>query len=353
MCRLIILASLLGLASCSVNPELVQPMNKRGIAVAHVNASMETVPVASGDDAADDPAIWVHPENGAASRILGTDKQSGLAVYNLDGEILQFLELGRLNNVDLRQQVEVQGELVDIAAATNRTDIGFDLFSINATTGEVSPLGTWPVDLIEPYGICMYRDASNRPHVFVNGTSGRYQQWLVESIAPLQVSLLREFSVDSQPEGCAADDQQHLLFVGEEMRGVWRMSTDPQLTEMTLIDEVGTGALVADVEGMDIYRRSEDEAYLVVSSQGDFTYAVYQAQGDYAYLGSFQIVANEVSGIDGAQETDGLALTAANLGSGLGSGALVVQDGFNRMPRDRQNFKLVPWSEIAQALNLE
>lgn len=353
MLRLVFIASLAGLASCAMNPELVEPMTKRGISVAHVYASMETVPVASSDDAADDPAIWVNHQDGAASRILGTDKQSGLAVYNLSGEILQFLELGRLNNVDLRQQVEVDGALVDIAAATNRTDIGFDLFAIDAASGEVQPLGNWPVDLVEPYGICMYRDVDNRAQVFVNGTSGRYQQWLLESIEPLQLSLLREFSVASQPEGCAADDQQHQLFLGEEEHGIWRIATDPGQSDMQLLDEVDTGAVVADVEGMDIYRVSADQAYLVVSSQGDFTYAVYQAQGDYEYLGSFQIVANEETGIDGAQETDGLTLSAANLGPGLERGALVVQDGFNRMPRDRQNFKLVPWETIARALNLD
>src|SRR5690606_4357942 len=29
--------------------------------IAHVRAAMETTPVASEDDAADDPAVWVHP----------------------------------------------------------------------------------------------------------------------------------------------------------------------------------------------------------------------------------------------------------------------------------------------------
>ena len=121
---------------------------------------------------------------------------------------------------------------------------------------------------------------------------------------------------------------------------------------MILIDEVGAGALIADVEGMDLYH-SDDGAYLVVSSQGDFTFAIYRAQGEFDYLGSFQVVANPAGGIDGAQETDGLAVVSANLGPGLEQGALVVQDGFNRLPRERQNFKLVPWSEIARALDLE
>jgi 3-phytase len=52
---------------------------------------VETVPVASTRDAADDPAIWVHPDNPEQSLIVGTDKQSGLYVYALDGSERQYL----------------------------------------------------------------------------------------------------------------------------------------------------------------------------------------------------------------------------------------------------------------------
>jgi len=35
------------------------------------------------------------------------------------------------------------------------------------------------------------------------------------------------------------------------------------------------------------------------------------------------------------------------------AGMLVVQDGRKRMPEDRQNFKYLPWSAIAEALGLQ
>ena len=56
--------------------------------------------------------------------------------------------------------------------------------------------------------------------------------------------------------------------------------------------------------------------------------------------------------IDGAEETDGLAVTSVNLGEGFEQGLLVVQDGFNRRPDETQNFKLVPWAAVAGALKL-
>ena len=51
-----------------------------------VKPVVETTPVPHSGDAADDPAIWVNEANPGASRIFGTDKQGGLAVYDLAGK---------------------------------------------------------------------------------------------------------------------------------------------------------------------------------------------------------------------------------------------------------------------------
>ena len=67
-----------------------------------VVATLETEPVPSSGDAADDPAIWIHPTDPLLSTILGTDKLLGLAVYDLSGQQIQFIPDGNLNNVDLR-----------------------------------------------------------------------------------------------------------------------------------------------------------------------------------------------------------------------------------------------------------
>ena len=62
----------------------------------------ETEPVVTNDDAADDPAIWINLDNTANSLIFGTDKKSGIYVYDLKGNILSYQNLGSINNVDLR-----------------------------------------------------------------------------------------------------------------------------------------------------------------------------------------------------------------------------------------------------------
>ena len=128
-----------------------------------VAAILETDPVPSAEDAADDPAIWLHPTDVSASRILGTNKRSGLHSYDLKGKERQHLPVGRLNNVDLRQGVPWGESRIDIAAATNRTDQSVTLFQISQD-GEVSEITGSRIEtgLTEPYRICLFYNSAGR-----------------------------------------------------------------------------------------------------------------------------------------------------------------------------------------------
>ena len=340
--------ALLGLSGCGNQSDSNTGKFKQ------VHAQVETEPVAAADDAADDPAIWVNREEPAKSRILGTNKKLGLGIYDLEGRELQFLERGRLNNVDIRQQVILGNKPRNIAVATNRTNLSLDLFEIE-DSGYVQWVLEQPLPFEDPYGVCMYQSTSGELFVFANDKNGTYQQWQVSAPrGPLKLKLVREFKVESQPEGCAADDATDTLYLGEEQVGIWQMAADPAVnTTMQLLDHVDKGNLVADVEGMDVYRRDASTAYLVVSSQGDFSYAVYDLTDNNAYLGSFKIIDNRELKIDGVEETDGLAVTATALGDKFPNGMLVVQDGFNQQPDANQNFKLLSWADIAHQLRLK
>ena len=320
---------------------------------------LETTPVTSTGDAADDPAIWVNPHNLAASLVIGTDKEFGIEVYNLQGERIQSIAAGRTNNVDLRM-LPGGGRWTAIAAASNRTSNSISLFLIDQSGQlywlEDSEIAT---GLNEPYGVCMFMNEMG-PQVFVNDTDGSYQQWglnLVEqgpatSLPRYQARLLREFSVSSQPEGCVADDLYQRLFLGIEAAGVRVLSArhDQQVEMQTLVNIDGT-ILYADVEGMSLYQDGV-EGYLVVSSQGNNSYAVYDRLPPFSYRGSFVVAATIDGQIDGASETDGLAVSQYAFDSRFPSGLLVVQDGYNTVPVAAQNFKYVSWQDVAAALNL-
>lgn len=313
---------------------------------------MQTEPVARAGDAADDPAIWVHPTDPTRSRILGTNKKQGLLVYDLQGRQTQLLEAGRLNNVDLRQDLRFGAERFDLAVATQRDENAMVLFAISAQ-GEVSEAARLPTGLGDIYGTCVSRNSEGGLDAFVNDKDGRYEHYrITRDGGRFGARLARSFRVATQPEGCVADDRSGLLFVGEERRGLWVTSVRAdQPATLKMVLPVGP-VLHADVEGMGIYHGA-GKSYLVVSSQGNNSYVVLDAATPFRVRGAFRIGTDAANGIDGASETDGLEVTSANLGGVYGRGMLVVQDGFKRMPDGPQNFKAVVWEDIAKVLKLE
>ncbi|WP_231993154.1 phytase [Mitsuaria sp. 7] len=314
--------------------------------------SAQTEPVRGGGDAADDPAIWVHPTQPAKSRILGTDKKRGLAVYDLQGRETQFLPVGRVNNVDLRQRVRYGDRSWDLAVATQRDQRSVLLFGIDGA-GKVSTLAELPTGLDEVYGICSARNPAGGLDVFVNDKDGRLLQLRVMRKAGAWASAqVASMKLATQPEGCVADEPGRQLFIGEEKRGLWRVALDAdgRLGDAAVILPVGD-MLHADVEGMAVHR-SPAGAWLVVSSQGNDSYVVLDADAPHAVKGRFRVGLNPARGIDAASETDGLDVTSASLGGEYGEGMLVVQDGHKRWPMGRQNFKLVPWSEVVRVIEV-
>ena len=325
------------------------PVNPAAISI---HAVAETTPVASADDAADDPAIWIHPQDPARSLILGTDKHAGLSVYDLQGNLVQFLERGRLNNVDVRSDLQSGNDRVSLAVATNRSIHALDIFGISAN-GDVSLQLSVALTLEDPYGVCMQRTSDGTAVAFVNSTNGDYQQWILNPSGRLDPQLAGTFSLQTQPEGCAVDDLTALLYMGEEDLGVWQMPADASAaSQRVLVDTVGQGHLAADVEGMDVYRTT-DSAYLLVSSQGDHSYALYDLNNSNRFSGSVRITDNPDNGVDGTEETDGLAVTPVAVDDRLPEGLVIIQDGYNRMPDARQNFKLVSWQDLRQALGIQ
>jgi len=339
----------------------------------------ETAPVISTDDAADDPAIWVNPEDPAKSLIVGTDKKYGLIVYNLDGEIVFENKDGRMNNVDLRAGYPITSNDADpstavetiVVSATNRTDKTIAVYAMDPVSGELSNILDEPIpsNFDDPYGLCMYRSAVNgNLYVFANSKDGVVSQWQLydSGRGTLRGTIQRTWKIGSQPEGCVADDVNGVLYIGEEAVGVWRYGAEPkdsfderEQIAATGLGQSSGGRLSADVEGLSLYipdPEYSEAGYLVASSQGNFTYVVYDRAPPHAYRGTFQVVDNTARGVDGSQETDGLDVVAAPVGPDYPQGLLVVQDGFNKTPdgsEATQNFKLISWAAIADALGLE
>lgn len=305
-------------------------------------------------DTMDDPAIWVHPSAPEKSRVLGTNKRWGLLSFNMQGQQVQRLGAGRLNNIDLRQGVRLAGKSRDIAIASNRDRNSLSIFDIN-DQGKLTQLTEQATTLRDIYGLCMYQPEEDELYVFVNEKSGVIAQIALQWQGKyLKATEVAKFSVPSQPEGCVADDEQQRLFVGEENEGIWLFdltAAKPQESAKMIIK--AGGHLVADIEGISLYKPNSEKGYLVVSSQGNDSYLLYDSEPPFAYVDRFRIGVNADKGHDGSAETDGLDVTSSAVGIGVwAQGMMVVQDGRNRMPDENQNFKWVPWSMISQTLGL-
>src|SRR5690606_23269799 len=213
--------------------------------------------------------------------------------------------------------------------------------------------GKVATNIADIYGLCMYQSGkTGQQFVFVNDKSGLIQQYRIDTNGHAwRGSLVRSLQVPSQPEGCVADDQTAVLFVGEEDAGIWRFAAEPDAAvageQIILVDGE---TLVDDVEGLALATHGDNQ-YLIASSQGNDSYVIYDAAAPYALRRRFRVSTNPQLAIDGSSETDGLDVTTRSLGPGFEQGALIVQDGRNRMPEQGQNLKLVPWADILQQLN--
>lgn len=307
----------------------------------------------------DDPAIWVNPADPLKSRVIGTDKDFGLVVFDLEGKTLQKFPDGRLNNVDLRT-VTLGGTEVTLVAASKREDNTIVFYTIAADgTLAHAPTFAYPGSpeqiRLDIYGIGLYADTAGALSVVASFKTGDVVQWTVGGTPDaMTLTFARQWQIPSQPEGVVADDQLGYLYVGEEDAGVWRFDASPTgSTEGTLIDTVGSACLPRDdVEGMGVFSTGPDSGWLVVSAQGVNRYALYprkpDAEGRQDCVGSFNIVTGPT---DPVGETDGLEVTSAALGPDFPDGLMVVQDdrneGFSR------NFKYVSWADVAGALGLK
>ncbi|KPZ66316.1 3-phytase precursor [Pseudoalteromonas sp. P1-16-1b] len=335
----------------NVNYAAQTSVSNSKVAMTHLHASAQTTPVAAFGDAADDPAIWINEQDAKNSLILGTDKRRGLMVYDLAGNKVQSLNIGRLNNVDVRQHQGINNETHTWITASNRTLNSISVFTVDGEN-KVNHVTEIATNLPEIYGMCMYSSDSGH-YVFVNDKSGLFQQYkLTGDQDNLSGELVREFTLPSQPEGCSADDKLGQLFAGEEDAGIWYIGAEPTAGNKAVKLQSVNEQLVADVEGMEIYH-ANDGRYLVVSSQGDNSYVLYKISDDtqpsLSFAGKFNVIANLDKGIDGVGETDGLTVTAKAL-PGYPEGMLIVQDGYNRMPLQPQNFKVIDWREVKKAI---
>lgn len=322
-----------------------------------VAASDETDPVESEGDAADDPAIFVDRTRPERSLILGTDKDRGLGVYDLEGNLLQFLDTGHFNNVDVRDRFPLGGQEIAIAAACETSKEAVAIFRIDPEARRLVELdGRFELG-VDPAGLCLSRTADGRIYVFVTGFDREVEeddwlsQWelLPRSDGSVGAKRVRRIRVSSACEGLVADDEAGVLYLAEENVGIWSLPVDPaSAVAPRLRHRVHPdGKLHRDVEGLAL-ADTRTGSYLIASSQGSDDFVVFRRDDDLSYVTRFEL--SESPGIDRVTHTDGIEAFVGPLGHLYPAGLFIAQDDEN--DDGRQNFKLVCWSEVTRRVGL-
>ncbi len=320
-----------------------------------VTAKAETAAVEDGEDAADDPAIWLDPNQPANSKIIATNKGGGILVYDLNGRELQNYKTGKMNNIDVRYDFQLGDQKVDIVGATNRSTNTIDIFAIDGETGGLTDIVAEPIKgkMEEVYGFSLYHSLrTGKFYALVLGKEGEFEQYeLVDNgSGKITGKLVREFKLATQSEGLAADDEYGVMYIAEEDYAIYKYNAEPDGGNQPLstVDIADGRRLQDDIEGLTIYYGADGHGYLIASSQGSDSYAVYDREGNNAYLDSFQIADGALT--DGTSSTDGIDVLGFGLGGQYPDGLFLAQDDSNMDSGKElnQNFKLVDWGQIAK-----
>jgi 3-phytase len=200
----------------------------------------------------------------------------------------------------------------------------------------------------EAYGICLYRQGQDL-FGFSILKDGTIHQIKLDVSGPTPISsIVRTYKLNTQSEGCVVDETTNRLYVAEEDVGLWRFDLSaPANAAPKLVQGADGKALVADAEGVALADEGEGKGYIIVSSQGDNAYTVFR-RSDETYVGRFRIEAGEFGA---TEETDGIELITGNFGPRAPEGLFIAQDGDNAA--GAQNFKLVSWATIKDALGIK
>jgi 3-phytase len=115
-------------AGCTADPPAEPP--ESAVEIQRVTPTVVTERVVHD---ADDPAIWIHPEDPSQSLILGTDKDVDGALYafDLSGRVVgRVSDLKRPNNVDIELGLTLGGVATDIAVLTERYANSIRVFTL-------------------------------------------------------------------------------------------------------------------------------------------------------------------------------------------------------------------------------
>jgi 3-phytase len=299
----------------------------------NVQSKVETPAVISGGDAADDPAIWVDQANPVNSKIYGTDKDSGIYTYDIEGNELQYFSLGLINNVDVRSGLH-HFAFESVLAGTRLDDNSLIVIPIDDQgLLVIDELISYTTAFNTIYGTCL-GVISDELYMYVSDEETfQIIEYKIAGFSPSDITQNRVFSTQSVSEGCVA-------------------LSDINPSPVVIEDGISRGGrLVADSEGLTVIYL-ENRELLLASAQDNNAYFIYDITDNGSrFIDSFIITDNPLLSIDGVQETDGIDAYYGDFGEVFPNGIFIAQDGENET-NENQNFKYVSLADVLSSLHL-
>ena len=216
----------------------------------------------------------------------------------------------------MRQSLTVGTTTRDVVAVTHR---GIQFFTVNPTTRLLQPITEGTAVGVNAEGLCLYRSAAHRQGL-------RDQHHDPGPAAPVRAdrrrrrrarrrTVVRDFEVGSEAEGCVADDDTGALFVSEEDVALWKYDAEPDGGTARIAIDVPVAAGGNLTRTSRASRSSTCPAAPATSSRRRRTspnpnnsfFAVYNATAPHAFVTTFRVTNGTSS--DDCDRTDGVAAT--------------------------------------------
>ncbi|OGG07924.1 hypothetical protein A3D05_00015 [Candidatus Gottesmanbacteria bacterium RIFCSPHIGHO2_02_FULL_40_24] len=295
----------------------------------------------------DDMAIWIHPTDKSKSAVIGSDKSNGkVYVYDLSGSTVQTVTDtgGQPGNIDIRYNFPLSGQPVDIVAFNDRSGDIIRIFKIDPNSRTLTrvdngSIATSPASANYGFGL-YYNKGSQKFYAFTTKDGGGpIVQIELKDAGGGKVSgtIVKNWNYSSQTEGIVGDDENGFVFFAEEGKPIHKVNCQTGICDPNSSVTIDGGFLNADVEGITLYRTSDNKGYLLSSSQGASEFEIYDRLPPHAHKGVFKI--------SGASSTDGIDVSSVNLGSLFPQGLFLVHSGGSAVLG-------TPWQTIANSFGL-
>ncbi len=291
----------------------------------------------------DDMCIWVDPKDPVRSTIIASDKEAEhLFVYDLAGRTLQSVETPKPGNIDVRYGFPLGGRKVDVVAFNQRaTPYQVAVFAVDPASRRLARVDNGAILTRANYGGTLFRSRKTGDFYFITTSMpGHAEQWLLadDGAGKVRGRLVRTWQVGFS-EAAVGDDEAGKVYVAQESKGVWELPGEPDdETPPRLVIKTGENGLRPDVEGLAVHPNVGGQGRcLVVSNQSRDDFKVYRMDRAFTFVGTFEVA--------GAHHTDGLDVTAADLGGPFAGGLFACHTASGGKP-----VLLVPWAKIAEAL---